>query len=155
MLYFNNSVDKNSKNNLLQINPESNHQEMMTKILAQNEQIVELQSKNKLLKRKIKTIQQSERRFNHRMTNPSIETIFNEDQLHFLKNGFINGMEWSPDTIIKSLKTKFACGSKRYQYLRKNGYPFPSTTTLQRRMLGLQFDAGINQQSFDFLRRKI
>lgn len=47
--------------------PETNHQEIMAKIQAQNKQILELQRKNKLLNRKLKTIQQSERRFNRRM----------------------------------------------------------------------------------------
>lgn len=145
---------------LFQMKPENDPQKMTAIIQAKDKQILELELKAKSLSRHIKTSKQADRRYTQRMTNrpnPSIAmaTLFNEDQLYVLNNGSINGMEWSPDTIIKSMKTKFACGNKRYQFLRNSGYPLPSTRTLQRKVLGLQFDAGINTQTFEFLRRKM
>lgn len=113
--------------------------------------IEKIQAENFSLKRKLKSMQQKHKRKRKR-ENESMTKIFNEDQICFLENG--STMEWSNDTIQKSIETKFYCGNKGYEYLRESGYPLPSSHTLRRKMLGLQFDAGINAQTFEFLKNK-
>jgi hypothetical protein len=51
--------------------------------------------------------------------------------------------KFTDETIVESLQMKFACGNG-YNFLRdKQGYPYPSTRTLLRRIENVKFDAGV------------
>jgi hypothetical protein len=51
--------------------------------------------------------------------------------------------KFSDETIVESLQIKFACGNG-YNFLRdKQGYPYPSTRTLLRRIENVKFDTGV------------
>lgn len=64
-------------------------------------------------------------------------------------------MKWSNSTLTKSLKLKFSCGISGYNELLRQGYPFLSIRTLQRRLENLKFDSGILHEIFSFLELKV
>jgi hypothetical protein len=49
----------------------------------------------------------------------------------------------SNETLTKSLKLKFACGTSGYTMLRKMKLPFPAIRTLNYHLQNLQFKSGI------------
>jgi hypothetical protein len=58
------------------------------------------------LKRKLNLAQKRTRKLNEEveMLKNQVETVFNEDQIDFLKRGTMIGRQWKTDTIKKSLK---------------------------------------------------
>lgn len=55
----------------------------------------------------------------------------------------MQGIKWSDNTIVKALKLRLSCGSRGYSVLQELGQPLPSERTLQRRLEGYKFAAGI------------
>lgn len=85
----------------------------------------------------------------------SLSLIFNFDQLNILKKKLKRPKKWSDITIVKALKTKFACCKRGYKSLLNDGYPFPSFTILRRRLQGINFQPGILEDVFTFLKVKV
>jgi hypothetical protein len=88
------------------------------------------------LKRKLNLAQKRTRKLNEEveMLKNQVETVFNEDQIDFLKRGTMIGRQWKTDTIKKSLKLYLSCGTTGYEELRKQNYPLPCIRTLQKRI---------------------
>lgn len=88
-----------------------------------------------------------------------LRKIFSEDQILALKKKTDKKstklMKWSNKTIIKALKLKFQCGMSGYEELLRQGLPYPSVRTLQRKLQNLNFDSGILSEVFDFLKVKM
>ena len=61
----------------------------------------------------------------------SIRRMLNRDQLEALILPSSRGKKWSADTLKKSFKLKFACGSAGYEELRKQNIPLQSQSTLR------------------------
>lgn len=61
--------------------------------------------------------------------------------------------QWSEDTIIEGLRTRFMCGTSGYEAVRTK-LALPSVRTLQRRLEDLQFDVGFLHEVFYFLSLK-
>jgi hypothetical protein len=89
------------------------------------------------------------------MLNKQVETVFNEDQIDFLKRGTMIGRQWKTDTIKKSLKLYLSCGTTGYEELRKQNYPLPCIRTLQKRIEMFQFRPRILHDLFPFLKAKV
>lgn len=58
-------------------------------------------------------------------------------------------------TILKSLKKKFACRRHGYEHLRTDGFPLPSIITLQAKMQSLNFETGVLDDVFLFMKQKV
>lgn len=87
--------------------------------------------------------------------NESISTVFNPDQVSALCRSNNRGHEWSCDTIQKSFRLRFSCGSKGYEDLIEHGYPLPSLRTLRRRLEGIAFESGCLDDVFLLLTPKV
>ncbi|XP_071944389.1 uncharacterized protein [Antedon mediterranea] len=64
----------------------------------------------------------------------AFKKFFAEDQLKALATGGLHGIEWTSETIKKTMELKSICGRKGYRYLLAKNYLFPSERTLQRRI---------------------
>lgn len=81
--------------------------------------------------------------------------LFNKDQLAALSRRSTRGLKWELNTIKKSLKLRFSCGSTGYQELITMGMPLPSIRTLQRKVKGIGFSHGILHSVFNYLGPKV
>nr|XP_029725307.1 uncharacterized protein LOC115265180 [Aedes albopictus] len=70
-----------------------------------------------------------------------LKGIFNSDQIDVALGRVKKVKKWSEATILRGLKTKFACG-KGYEYLRQQNQPYPSPRTLLEHVQGIPFDTG-------------
>ena len=68
--------------------------------------------------------------------------MLNQDQLEALILPSSRGKKWSADTLKKSFKLKFACGSAGYEELRKQNIPLPSQSTLRAALEKIDFTEG-------------
>lgn len=84
-----------------------------------------------------------------------IGCIFNLDQLNILKKKLKRPKKWHDETILKALKTKFACGKRGYTSLINDGHPLPSLRVLRQRLQGIDFKPGILSDVFTFLKVKV
>lgn len=84
-----------------------------------------------------------------------ISKIFNQDQMHILKNNLKRPKKWDDKTILKSLKLKFACRKRGYTNLINEGHPLPSLRILRKRLQGIDFNPGILNDVFTFLKEKV
>lgn len=84
-----------------------------------------------------------------------LKKVFNENQIEALRRKTTRGMEWSNESIELGLKLKFSCGSTGYDLLINNNLPFPSISTLNRRLENLKFDTGILHEVMEFLSKKV
>lgn len=117
--------------------------------------IKEMKTKYKTYK---KELQLKLRRFQNKVckTNSLAEVmskIFNDDQVYFKKNKKVT--KWCNETLLKSYRIKFACGTSGYLELLKQGHPLPSLRTLIRRLDNLKFRSGLIDEIFYFLRIKV
>lgn len=85
----------------------------------------------------------------------SLSRIYNTNQIHMLKNNLSRPRAWSDETILKSLKYKFACKKGGYLFMKHEGHPLPSTRVLRRRLQGINFNPGILEDVFVFLKEKV
>ena len=72
----------------------------------------------------------------------SIRRMLNQDQLEALILPSSRGKKWSADTLKKSFKLKFVCGSAGYEELRKQNIPLPSQSTLRAALEKIGFTEG-------------
>lgn len=98
------------------------------------------------------TIEEQQQRSNSALK--ALNNTFNADQVDVLLYDKKRPKEWSNATITESLKTKFACGKKGYEYERQK-YPLPTERTLQKRMEDISFEPGILQDVLDLLKLKV
>nr|CAI5855990.1 unnamed protein product [Callosobruchus analis] len=109
------------------------------------------------MNRRMKTMQKTVLKVSEQQKQSTLH-LFNSDQVKALekKSGkSTRYMKWSNETITKSVRLKFSCGNNGYTELLKQGYPFPSIRTLQRRLQNLKFDHGVLDEVFQFLKIKI
>lgn len=85
----------------------------------------------------------------------SVSKIYNPDQIHVLQNNLKRPKAWSDETILKSLKYKFACKKSGYEFMINEGHPLPSTRVLRSRLQGINFKPGILEDVFVFLNEKV
>ena len=71
----------------------------------------------------------------------SIKTVFNEDQRQRLKGS--KKIPWSEETISESLKLRYACGIKGYEYLKSKGFPLPSLVVIEDHINELKVPSNI------------
>lgn len=64
-------------------------------------------------------------------------------------------MTWDPESVKKGMQLRFACGTKGYDMLLKQGYPLPSAKTIQRRMKNIPFKSGILDSIFNYMKVKV
>lgn len=100
------------------------------------------------LKQKIQTLNEEFQRLQENIR------FLNEDQIRSLSRENNFGHTWSTGTIKQALQIKYACGTSGYEFLRKLGYPLPSTSVLGRRLQGLKFLPGVLTEVFDVLKSK-
>ncbi|XP_067929649.1 uncharacterized protein [Watersipora subatra] len=65
--------------------------------------------------------------------------LFNKDQLSALSRRSTRGLACELETVIKSLKLRFACGTTGYTELLTMAFPLPSIQTLQQRVQHINF----------------
>lgn len=118
--------------------------------LETNLQLLELQRKLKSCEKQIRHLHQETETLKQKM-----HSVFNEDQIQYLKRGRMTGRRWQTDTIKKCLKLYLLSGTTAYEELRTQNYPIPSIRTLQRRMEGFKFEPGILHDLFPLLETKI
>lgn len=63
--------------------------------------------------------------------------------------------KWSNETVQKSLRIRFSCGTRGYDDLIEHGFPLPSLRTLRRHVEGLCFDSGTLDDIFRILKHKV
>lgn len=81
--------------------------------------------------------------------------LFNDDQINCITKQLKRPAEWSDETILKGLQTKFACKKGGYNFLIREGYPLPSLVTLRKRLQGLDFEPGVLNEVFLFMKEKV
>jgi hypothetical protein len=76
---------------------------------------------------------------------------------HFtnFRKGSTKGLTWLDGTVQKALQLKFSCGHSGYDTLLKQGLPYPSIITLQRRLKNIAFDDGVLHSAFKLLKIKV
>lgn len=65
--------------------------------------------------------------------------MFNPDQVDILLGRDSHGAKWTDATIMKALQVHVVCGRKGYRLLLKQGLPYPSERTLNRKLCSLTF----------------
>lgn len=83
----------------------------------------------------------------------ALSKMVHKDQIHaVVKKSRIRN--WSNETIQRALKLKFSCGVHGYEELINQGIPLPSIRTLARKLEEFNFQPGISQEMFEFLKFK-
>ncbi len=82
----------------------------------------------------------------------AINALLNEDQVQSLTQKVT---EWSPETITKGLKYRYAVGVHGYKFLRQNGWPIPGYSTLTSRTRHFTLQCGLIKDMFEPLKTKI
>lgn len=82
----------------------------------------------------------------------SIKSFISDEQLKSLENPI---RKWSKETIIKSLKLRYALGIHGYNYLRNNNFPLPCYNTLVYRVRHLKLSFGVFHDIFETLQFKV
>jgi hypothetical protein len=89
----------------------------------------------------------------NRELKEKLENVFTEDQLQAIRTKKFR--KCSNETLTKSLKLKFACGTSGYTMLRKMKLPFPAIRTLNYHLQNLQFKSGVLDDVINFMKIKI
>ena len=55
----------------------------------------------------------------------------------------------------KGLRLKFLCGNRGYNDLLEEGLPYPALRTLRRSIQDIQFESGILEEIFYFMKTKV
>lgn len=99
------------------------------------------------------TVRMLKSKINNDKYKKALSVIFNEDQIGALlkKNRARN---WSNETIQRALKLRFACGAAGYEKVLRQKVPLPSLRTLRRKLEDFQFQPGISNEMFEFLKYK-
>lgn len=116
--------------------------------------IQKLEMENRMLKISMK----SQTIKHHRQLDKYLQNfrkIFNDDQIDIIFRHLKRPAEWSDKTILKALRTKFACKKGGYNHLLREGYPYPSLVTLRTKLQGLDFEPGILNEVFMFMKEKV
>lgn len=82
----------------------------------------------------------------------SIKSFISDEQLRSLENPI---RKWSKETIIKSLKLRYALGIHDYNYLRNNNFSLPYYNTLVYRIRHLKLSFGVFHDIFETLQFKV
>lgn len=87
--------------------------------------------------------------------NNNLKLFLNENQILSLGVNNKRGFVWSNDTIKKSLRLKFSCGSAGYEELISQHNPLPSLRIIRRKLQNISFHSGILHDVFEMLLIKI
>lgn len=107
------------------------------KLEESNKMVVKLQEKNFHLKVKLKreTLRSASLRFQaKKLRDEKKISFFGDDQNQALKRKSMAYAKWSDETIKKAVELKSACGIAGYECILRFGFPFPSISTLDRRL---------------------
>lgn len=63
----------------------------------------------------------------------NMRRCLNMDQINYLKHGNSKEHLWSDETMDKAMKLYDLCGSKGYEEIKRQGFPFPSIRVIQFR----------------------
>lgn len=85
--------------------------------------------------------------------NAALQTFLNKDQIEMLQQGRLR--HWQNESIIKSLKFRFALSVNGYNFLRNTGYPLPDYSTIMRRVQDFKINFGIFDDVLELLRFKV
>lgn len=104
-----------------------------TKKVFDKHERLRIKMRQKLIqaKNKIRRLEQEVRTNQSRI---SLHGICNGDQINVLNKTYLKVPRWSEETLVNSLKLKFACGSTGYKELLKQNFPLPALRTLTRRL---------------------
>ena len=80
-----------------------------------------------------------------------LKKLFNPDQIRRIGEG--GKCQWSKETVQDALRLRYTCGSG-YQNVLKAGFPYPSESTLFRRIRSITFKPGILYDTINMLRAK-
>ena len=125
-----------------------------------HEQTLEIERQKLLIQQQIKRIEaleeqnriHEEEKANRLLPKDLFKKIFGDDQIQFLQKGRVK--KWSDETIKKGIKLRFACGTRAYEDLIKDGYPLPSVRTLQKRSEHLKFEPGCFEEIIEMMGEK-
>lgn len=79
--------------------------------------------------------------------------VFRNDQIEYLVNGKVK--IWTPETIIKALKLRFALGVHGYNYLRNcDHYAIPAYSTLCEKVRSFKLNYGIFEEVLQLIQHK-
>lgn len=131
--------------------------ELKERLQAYSKAFSKISNKNRLLKSKL--LQQRRKGLKNLEEGTYIKClkkVFTKTQIKaLLKENVRSKTKWDNVTLKKCLKLKFACGTPGYDELLKQNFPLPSHRTLRRRVQGVIFKPGIQQDIFEFLKIKI
>ena len=80
-------------------------------------------------------------------------TFLDQDQIKSLSVGKMDC--WSPGSIVKSLKLRFALGVNGYNTMRGTGYPLPCYETLQSRLASYKINDGVFTALEEPIKKKV
>lgn len=84
----------------------------------------------------------------------ALKQFLTDQQINVLSNK-TNVQQWDNETIMKSLKIRFAVGVHGYQYLREMNLPLPCYSTITRRLQGLKLEFGLFESMLEPLAFKV
>jgi hypothetical protein len=133
--------------NLNQFKENFNHVHLQKKIQNLKKRLMIFKVNNKKLSNALYLQKRQNRELKEKLEN-----VFT-DQLQVIRTKKFR--KCSNETLTKSLKLKFACGTSGYTMLRKMKLPFPAIRTLNYHLQNLQFKSGVLDDVINFMKIKI
>ena len=112
------------------------------KLNLANKIISRYERRRKIKNKSLSDIRECQNNLTKNKIMSSIRRMLNQNQLEALILPSSRGKKWSADILKKSFKLKFACGSARYEELRKQNIPLPSQSTLRAALQKIDFIQG-------------
>jgi hypothetical protein len=124
--------------------------EVSEQLLKMNKYCEDLQEEHtKILKKYEESCTQIQR------VKEKLHQLFTNDQVARLQDGVTRGRTYDEDTITSSISLWFSSGSVGYSHLLHKGFPFPSISTLQKRLSKVVFLPGRPLYMNELLSRKV
>ena len=110
---------------------------LLDTIAALEKKVNELSSENHDMKAKIS----------------GLEKLFNEDQIdRLLCPG--SRKPYLTKTLQEGIHLYYTCGTSAYNFLRDKGFPYPSVRTLQRHLVGIDCQPGIQHDFINLMKKR-
>lgn len=113
------------------------------------EKVAALETANKEL---MKTIKELNKNYNNRIKT-ILAQIFTEGQIRKLMKPELKSIHWLPEDISSAISLR-SVSPKAYRYLRANGYPLPSLSTLRDRAASFNLQPGMLYDVLTLLKAK-
>ncbi|XP_039309073.1 uncharacterized protein LOC113005416 [Solenopsis invicta] len=133
---------------------EKRYKKLKDFIRKQQINIVQMRRKMKALRFSLHAYQNKESDKKNDKYKNALKSIFTECQIKALLKKNRNNHVWSHEIIEYALQLKFICDANGYMALLRRGLPLPSIRTLQRKLQDFQFEPGISEVLFEFLKNK-